>query len=259
VNYQSVKAAILSILYNTHTAGAFIVNVLAELEKGNPFPAFPFSIGRTFQNLLACDCPAPGHELPPYYGLFEHTLAIACGDNMIENETFSELQSVYDEIGESSTFGDVWWIHAACSGWKVKGKERFQGNFNHKTSHPLLLIGNTADPVTPLWAAKKMSKGFEGSVVLTQNSSGHCSISGTSLCTHKAIRAYFQNGTLPEEGTVCKTESKIFGSNNLLDDIDKSDMTTEDFALLEASYALQQNYFVPIHTLPISSAMNWRV
>jgi len=261
VNYDTVKLLIFVSLYNTHTAGAYVFNLLAELEKGNALPIFPMSSGQVYRNLLSCDCPAPGHEFPPFYGPMEHTVAIACGDNIIEDPSFSEVQKVYDDIAKVSTFADAWGVHAACSGWKVKGKERFRGTFNHKTSHPLLLIGNTADPVTPLWAAHKMSKGFEGSVVLTQNSSGHCSISGTSLCTHKAIRAYFKNGTLPEEGTVCETESKIFGSNNLLDnidDVDKSVMSAEDFALLEASYILQRNYFVPVHTLPLSAAMNLR-
>jgi len=256
VKYDLVKSLIFGTLYNTHSTGAYVINLLAELENGNALSFLPLTSGRAFRNMLSCDCPAPGHEPPPFYG-GEHTLAIACGDNTIEDPTLSEVQKVYEEIAKTSTFADIWSLHVSCSGWKVKGKERFRGTFNHKTSHPLLLIGNTADPVTPLWAAHKMSKGFEGSVVLTQNSSGHCSISGTSLCTYKAIRAYFQNGTLPEEGTVCETESKIFGSSNLLDDIDKSAMSAEDFALLEASYALQQNYFVPVHTLPLSGAMNW--
>lgn len=34
----------------------------------------------------------------------------------------------------------------------------------------------------------------------------HCSIASPSLCTAKAIRNYFQNGALPEPGTVCKPE-----------------------------------------------------
>ncbi|KLO05807.1 hypothetical protein SCHPADRAFT_1002699 [Schizopora paradoxa] len=135
---------------------------------------------------------------------------------------------------KTSSFAEVWGIHAACSIFAFKGLE---GTFNHKTSHPLLLIGNTADPVTPLWAAHKMSKGFEGSVVLIQNSSGHASISGTSICTHKA------------------TESSIFGSGNLLDDIDKSSMTSEDIMLLEVAYILQRNYFVPAPAMTLSHVM----
>ncbi|KDR74341.1 hypothetical protein GALMADRAFT_578873 [Galerina marginata CBS 339.88] len=64
------------------------------------------------------------------------------------------------------------------------------------------------DPVTPLWAAKNMSRGFEGSVVLQQNSSGHCSVSAPSVCTQKYVRKYFEDGTLPPPGTVCGVVGK---------------------------------------------------
>ena len=35
-------------------------------------------------------------------------------------------------------------------GWKVRPVERFAGPFVGNTSFPILLIGNTADPMTPL-------------------------------------------------------------------------------------------------------------
>ena len=88
---------------------------------------------------------------------------------------------------------------------------RFVGPWVGNTSHPLLMIGNTADPVTPLKFAKKMAKGFEGAVALTQDSSGHCSISAYSNCTVGYIRQYFQTGELPPPDTVCKADEIPFG------------------------------------------------
>ncbi|KAK2460054.1 hypothetical protein APHAL10511_007931 [Amanita phalloides] len=83
--------------------------------------------------------------------------------------------------------------------WPNLGKY-FRGPFVANTSHPILLIGKTADPVS---GAKKMSKGFPGSVVLTQDSAGHCSFTAPSTCTVKHVKAYFETGVLPAEGTVC--------------------------------------------------------
>jgi len=144
---------------------------------------------------------------------------------------------------ELSFFGDTWRPRLGCSGWKVRAKERFTASWETNTSFPLLIIGNTADPVTPLWNAKKMSQGFKSSVVLTQDSLGHCSLAAASVCTVKAVRAYFQNGTLPKEGTICDVESRIFDGEL---SVAVAGLDREDRELLRASYELQQNYFVPV-------------
>lgn len=50
-----------------------------------------------------------------------------------------------------------------------------EGPFTGNTSWPLLIVGNSADPVTPVRNAHKMAKAYEGAVVLEQNSEGVCS------------------------------------------------------------------------------------
>ncbi|KIP05919.1 hypothetical protein PHLGIDRAFT_73444, partial [Phlebiopsis gigantea 11061_1 CR5-6] len=84
------------------------------------------------------------------------------------------------------------------------------GSFITNTSSPILLIGNTLDPVTPIAGARNMSSGFAGSVMLQQNSTGHSTLSGFSTCTALAIHAYFANGTLPAPDTVCQPDTAIF-------------------------------------------------
>lgn len=118
------------------------------------------------------------------------------------------LKNVDTLVGQSKWLGEYWGsITIECAHWKGRAKwgvkhEDITGN----TSHPILLIGNTLDPVTPLYNAYVMQKKFPGSEVLTQESEGHCSISSPSLCTTKAIRAYFQTGALPDPGTTCQVE-----------------------------------------------------
>jgi len=58
--------------------------------------------------------------------------------------------------------------------------------------------------------AHKMAKGFEGAVVLTQDSPGHCSLAMPSTCTHTHIRRYFKSGELPPPGTICPTIKNAF-------------------------------------------------
>lgn len=68
----------------------------------------------------------------------------------------------------------------------------------------------TADPNTPGENAKKMAKGFEGAVALTQNSTGHGSIGIRSNCTEGYIRKYFQSGQLPPVNTTCDADEQAF-------------------------------------------------
>lgn len=83
------------------------------------------------------------------------------------------------------------------------------------TSFPLLFVGNTVDPVTPLIAAKQTSAKFPGSRVLTYDIPGHgmMALPGNA-CMDAHFRNYMLNGTLPEEDTVCEDSRTFFGSAN---------------------------------------------
>ncbi|KAF9641105.1 alpha/beta-hydrolase [Lasiodiplodia theobromae] len=103
-------------------------------------------------------------------------------------------------------------LSATCGRWRTQAKERYTGDFNVKTKHPIMLIGSMFDPVTPLVSAKNVSEGFEGSVALQHNGFGHTSPAQISLCTTKAVQAYLVNGTLPEPGTVCEVDVPLFSN-----------------------------------------------
>jgi hypothetical protein len=60
------------------------------------------------------------------------------------------------------------------SGWKIRPVHPFTTKPGGKTSFPLLFIGNSADPVSPLVNAQTMSALFPGSAVLIQDGPGVC-------------------------------------------------------------------------------------
>ncbi|RDW59410.1 hypothetical protein BP6252_12497 [Coleophoma cylindrospora] len=116
---------------------------------------------------------------------------------------------------QSASFGAVWAHNRlGCVGWNATAK----WSFNHpiaavKTAHPLIFIGNTFDPVTPIRNARKMSSQFPGSIVIEQRAEGHCSLAAPSLCTMRHIRNYFQTGAMPipdkaSSGVSCETDLK---------------------------------------------------
>ncbi|KAJ3539136.1 hypothetical protein NM688_g6410 [Phlebia brevispora] len=176
---------------------------LASAEKGDGVPLWNLQAAYIVQ--FKCSC-SPAPPLPQPIA----TTAIMCSDGDPVEESIEEMQTLLDKIARDSMFAPLWPLHVVCAGWKIRPVERYNGPFVGNTSFPLLIIGNTADPVTPLINAHNLAKGFPGSVVLTQHSAGHCSVSATSACTILAIREYFRDGKVPQPGTRCEIESRMF-------------------------------------------------
>lgn len=154
---------------------------------------------------------------PDYSGGLEGAVSILCGDgepltHLTKNDwavRISQLQN------QSSIAGPFWAaIPFACQHWPAElrpaERNRFTGPFLSRLADyddkasPILFIGNTADPVTPLRNALKNSRDHEGSRVLIQDSPGHCAGPvNPSNCTFGVIPNFFGNGTMPEISKVC--------------------------------------------------------
>jgi hypothetical protein len=87
-----------------------------------------------------------------------------------------------------------------------------------------------------------MAKGFKDAVVLHQKSTGHSSLAAVSLCTLKAVRAYFHNGTLPAHGAECEIESRIFGAPA----VDERGLSANDAQLYAVAQELSASFKVPM-------------
>ncbi|KAF9562407.1 hypothetical protein CPC08DRAFT_663222 [Agrocybe pediades] len=260
VDYALVRGLVFRSLYSPFASFRPLATALAALAAGDASLTFDAA----FVPPTKCSC-------DPSDGLFTNVVdaqnAVLCNDGPDVPGDLASTEEYFDLISQTSQWGEIWAsIRLGCVGWPKFPKDHFQGPLIANPSHPILLVGNTADPVTPLWAAKKMSKGFEGSVVLTQNSAGHCSISGPSVCTQKHIREYLVSGKLPPPGTVCEVDStpfspppgspraaeaaqKIFDSSsnfNLDSASGKGGEGTEE-EILQAIMELSKNYAV--HTL----------
>ena len=64
---------------------------------------------------------------------------------------------------------------------------------------------------------------------------GHCSLAHPSLCTARSMRAYFINGTLPEDGKLCKSDPGFLFPRE--GDV-VAEVAAEDVELSEAMRAL---------------------
>ncbi|KUI69887.1 hypothetical protein VM1G_05403 [Cytospora mali] len=157
------------------------------------------------------------------------TISIICSDADFADHGEGNRQSMpfwQDHIDMSKNFSSLLgpWLSetiSRCSGWRTRPKWRFTGPFTTPPADPslkedapaapILFTSSRLDPITPLSIAYLMSNGHPGSAVLVHDTVGHsATLTGWSECFNQAIRAYFDDGIVPANGTVCDTTCKPF-------------------------------------------------
>ncbi|KAL8372188.1 hypothetical protein RB595_001810 [Gaeumannomyces hyphopodioides] len=251
VSYSSLRRMLSSVLYQPLYLFPEFARVLAALEVGNGLP-FLRMAGARHSSPFESFCPSGPNPIEPTVppsSIAEDTEdvfpAVMCADSEPwGNKTARDFALVAEELHNVSfAIGAVSSvIKSACVGRLVRPKWRFTDTFQVKTRFPVLFIANTADNVTPLVSARNNSEGFEGSVVLVQNSYGHTTLAAPSACTAARIRAYFQEGLLPPPGAECEADRQPFGeyvgksaSGELASMIAPQDVTDLAHAVLELS------------------------
>ncbi|KAJ4348554.1 uncharacterized protein N0V89_009931 [Didymosphaeria variabile] len=200
VTYEDISFTLFAGAYVPFKTFPMLAQIFADLEQRNG-------------SSLALAVQAQPPTALDYGGL------LACMDNIkmpgVYNISTMELweQHIEDLNNQSKWAGDPWAsVALLCRKMDIVPPEsqRFlQVPSANKTSFPILFIGNTVDPITPIVGARKMSGLFPGSVLLTQESVGHTSLAALSECTSHNVQQYLE-GTLPAANTTCKVESAPF-------------------------------------------------
>ncbi|CAM1505419.1 Fc.00g110560.m01.CDS01 [Cosmosporella sp. VM-42] len=247
VTYSKLQLLTRGVIYKPIAKFPRMAEIYAALEQGDGLPYYDmFTEGDELASADLCalgDTPA---TMPQETGTEEDAFpAIMCSDvdgideSAEEFERYAErIQGISRWAGAANVF-----FRSVCVGRTVKPKWRFSDGklmlfldgigavlmewtvdfVKGDTAHPILFIGNMADNVTPLQSAYNNSARFPSSVVLKQNSYGHCSLAAASTCTAKYIRTYFQNGTLPESGTECEPDYELFQLPDAKEEIQQMD------------------------------------
>lgn len=134
-------------------------------------------------------------------------MGITCSDKEFRTDDLEEAMPFIKRHFQTSRLtGQTWaWQTALCAQWKIKSKERYTEGFHEpiQTRHPVLLVGNEFDVVTPIASARNLSASFPGSAVFEHHAHGHGLLQTPSVCAAELIRAYIEDGTLPKDGHDC--------------------------------------------------------
>jgi pimeloyl-ACP methyl ester carboxylesterase len=111
----------------------------------------------------------------------------------------------------SPWFGKLWtWASSPCARWPEELKEdRYAGPFDVAPANPVLVVGNTYDPATPLHGARAVNRLLRGSRLLVLDGWGHGALAG-SPCIDDAYASYLVDGDLPRPGTVCRPRRPLY-------------------------------------------------
>ncbi|KAF4973244.1 hypothetical protein FSARC_399 [Fusarium sarcochroum] len=248
VTYSQLQRLIKTSIYSPLAQFPQLARVFAALEKGDALPFYEMIL--QYQNKKSdgdmCelqDTPATiPLETPVELDAFP---AIMCLDSAAVTDTPQELKAYLDRITGISRWAGAANVmfHAACIGRKLRPKWKFtDADFRGDTAHPILYIGNMADNVTPLQSSFNNSAKFFSSVVLKQNSYGHCSLSAPSSCTIRYMREYFQNGTLPAAGTECDPDYDLFEMPGLGEEVTSLDELSATALKLSREVDIPQHF-----------------
>lgn len=105
---------------------------------------------------------------------------IRCGDMTGQTDDIHDIIPVLEKRWDTSRLtGDVLeQVIMSCPRWKIPTKEQYEGDFKAKTKNPVLVIGQTLDPITPLASARNLIGTLDGSVLLEFDIPGVSDLSG---------------------------------------------------------------------------------
>lgn len=230
ITLTDIRSQIFDYLYSPMTQYPYLGQMLADLLEGNTtlllpqLPRLRTNTESTVPHPNLPISPVPPPTKPPesgYLHISEASPAILCGDGTPLSTSKASFKTYLSLLQSQEPLAAGYWasVPLPCVFWPLSLRpstlNTFRGPFASNlssyspSSAPILFIGNTADPVTPLRNAFAMSSSHEDSVVLTQDMPGHCSGKWKpSACTWGTIGRFFSRGELPVPGTVCQGDRR---------------------------------------------------
>lgn len=147
-----------------------------------------------------------------FRALFEQGVALLCADSPAR-QSARDWPGVVRRLEAVSRIGGRvfgWLQGAPCASWPARSAERYTGPWNATTPHPILIIGTTLDPNTPLDNARTAERRLGNAILLTHDGFGHLSSADPSACVAQALSTYLVNLTTPARGAVCRSDRLPF-------------------------------------------------
>ncbi len=103
----------------------------------------------------------------------------------------------------SPTFGAIFAFGlSGCATWPVEAAED-PGPLRAEGAEPIVVVGTSRDPATPLEWAEALASQLESGVLVTRDGDGHGGYNANNQCVDDAVESYLVSGRVPEDGLAC--------------------------------------------------------
>jgi pimeloyl-ACP methyl ester carboxylesterase len=115
-----------------------------------------------------------------------------------------QVASVLPEFEKASpTFGDVFaWGLTSCADFTARADEPAPP-VGAPGAAPIVVIGTTRDPATPLRWAQHLASLLSSGVLVTRDGDGHTAYNSGNSCVDGAVEDYLVDDTVPKDGLSC--------------------------------------------------------
>ncbi len=200
---QGVYAYASSFLAQYSSAGSAQRSATAQMA------AIPEVTRRLAANLTATGDPFDDPNRKAYW-------AVMCSDSL-NSAKIADFASIADAADRRAPgLGRLWtWASSPCAAdaWSARDDDAYRGTFTHRTSAPVLVIGNYWDPITPYAGAQAAANLLPNSRLLSSNSWGHTAY-GTSTCVTGAVDRYLLGQQVPAANTVCQGDDQPYSRSS---------------------------------------------
>ena len=103
----------------------------------------------------------------------------------------------------SPMFGDQFaYSLSTCHAWPIHSSKRPHA-LHAKGSPPILVMGTTRDPATPLAWAEALAKQLDNGVLVVRDGDGHTGYNQGNTCADEAVEDFLVSDKVPANGTRC--------------------------------------------------------
>jgi pimeloyl-ACP methyl ester carboxylesterase len=136
-----------------------------------------------------------------YGNELEAFLAISCLDDPGATSTEEVDSHIEEFIAAAPRLGGNFAYGYSCALWPVKQADRI--TITGKSAGPIVVVGTTGDPATPLSSTRKMALGLEQGILIVVDANQHTGY-GANNCVVKAVDDYLIKLIVPANELTCK-------------------------------------------------------